>query len=134
MATSPGAGNDDLILLALPEPPSINTMLGYAKAWRGRKYKVKQNEYRALMTQLIEDVPRPPSPWPRWELVRAHFRLWNMRDPLDLLAGTKWPIDLLIDLGFIEDDADRNVVDFCKPTAEIDRGNRGLDLVLRRHE
>lgn len=124
-----------LLELTLPEPPSLNAMLGYAKAWgRGRKYYKEQQDYRALALEWMNDqgLEPPDIPWERWELVSAHFRLHNPRDPIDLLAGTKWGVDLLIDEEFIEDDSARHVTGICLPTQEVDRKNRGVDLVIRR--
>ena len=121
----------DELALTIPEPPSINAMIGYAKAWgQGRKYYAEQQKYRDAM-ELI--VPSPPAvAWEKYEIVSAHFRLWNWRDPLELLAGLKWPLDLLVNLGWLLDD-DRNcLLGIPLPTQEIKRNARGVDILIRR--
>jgi len=121
------------VKLTLPEPPSMNAMLGYAKAWRGRKYYAKQQEYRDLATECCVPKTLPDgAPWERFALAGIHFRLWNKRDPLELLAGLKWPLDLLVDLGWLVDDNEECLVHLDMPTQEIARKNRGVDFTLRR--
>lgn len=126
--------------MTLPEPPSINTMLGYAKAWKGRKYYVRQQEWRdeaeGCIQPLVEgmDPSQMGFPWNKWAITRVHFRLWNRRDPLELLAGLKWAADLLQDLGWVVDDSADHLIDIAFPTQEIDRGNRGVDLTITRRD
>lgn len=119
------------VTLLLPEPPSINAMLGYAKAWKGRKYYVEQQKYRDAALEMLPGRP-PSAPWERWALRHVHFRLWNRRDPLELQAGLKWVADLLQDEGWVVDDTEDHLVYIAYPTQEIDRKNRGVDLVIER--
>lgn len=127
------------IHLQLPEPPSINTMLGYAKAWKGRKYYVMQQRWRDEALEMLpaqEDIrkalgSKAAQPWKRWAITAIHFRLWNRRDPLELLAGLKWAADLLIDEGWVEEDDADHLVDIAFPTQEIDRKNRGVSLTIQ---
>jgi len=122
------------LTLMLPEPPSMNAMLGYAKAWKGRKYYVKQQEWRdeAEEHYLPEDLPMNGMPWERYALRGIHFKLWNRRDPLELLAGLKWALDLLVDKGWLVDDTENNLLEIEMPTQEIDRNNRGVTLTIER--
>jgi len=109
----------------------MNAMLGYAKAWKGRKYYVKQQEYREEMEHCLP-VPPPGVPWEQWAIDSVHFRLWGWRDPLEALAGLKWPIDFLVDLGWLAEDDRNSLVGICIPTQEINRKNRGVTITLRK--
>ena len=123
------------VAFTLPEPPSMNAMLGYAKSWKGRKYYVKQQEYRDAASLAMDKADwenEGPWPWKRWAIKHVHFRLWNRRDPLELLAGLKWVADLLIDEGWVAEDTEDHLVYIAYPTQEIDRKNRGVDLVIER--
>jgi hypothetical protein len=132
--------------LALPEPPSLNEMLGLAmkrtrrtrsggwmkEAIPGVVYDQAHEAYdttclAAIRTQAI----RPPrAPWKTWRVESAHFRLHNLRDPIELLAGLKWPIDFLIAQRFVEDDGPKHLIGTPHPTQEIDRARRGITLVI----
>ena len=109
-------------------------MVGYAKAWgKGRKYYIEQQKYRDDMKDWIPKTPPMEGmPWEKFALVNIHFRLWNWRDPLELIAGLKWPVDFLVDLGWMVDDNRDCLVHLELPTQEIARKNRGVDLTLRR--
>lgn len=109
----------------------MNAMLGYAKAWKGRKYYVKQQEYQDEARSMLPEKP-DDAPWERWAITFAHFRLWNRRDPLELQAGLKWVADLLQDEGWVVDDTEDHLVHIAYPTQEIDRKNRGVDLVIEK--
>lgn len=130
----------DSLTFYLPEPPSLNRMLQFAKkrAKRGRKwlplYYLKQQEYRDECAYAIRHMKKPRRPWSKWAVTALHFRLHGKRDPLDLMAGTKWPIDFLVDNDFLEDDSERHVVEFCLPTQEIDRKDRGMTITIERRD
>jgi hypothetical protein len=74
----------------------------------------------------------PDAPWPRWRLDSAEFRLHNLRDPIELLASLKWPVDVLVRLGFVAGDSTRELVDTPKPTQVIDRANRRITITIVR--
>lgn len=121
---------NETVTITIPEPPSMNTMLTYKSQWRGKRYYVEQQRYKDEARDMLPEAPE--SPWRRWGIVAVHFRLWNRRDPLELVAGLKWPVDLLMDEGWVIDDGPDNLmfVPSC-PTQEIDRKNRGVDLTLQ---
>ena len=100
------------------------------KGTRGRIYYNTQQRYRKKMAECL---PKPPaSPWKRWAITGAHFRLHNPRDPLEIIAGLKWPIDLLVDEDFLVDDSQRELVEICYPTQEVKRKGRGVTLTLEK--
>jgi len=94
-------------------------------------YYGKQRKSRRLI-ELLADVPPPPDiPWVEFEIVQAEYRLWNLRDPLELYAGLKWVVDWLIDEGYILDDGPENLLHMCTPSQVIDRSRRGVTLTIR---
>ncbi len=132
--------------LALPEPPALNDMLDLAKKrarFRSRKtgrvqsapivYDREKSRYQDRAAVLLRNTRgRPLEAWDRWAILRAHFRVHSLRDPLELAAGLKWPIDLLVDRRWVEDDSPRELLWIATPTQEIDRGNRRVELVIGR--
>ena len=123
------------MLLELPEPPSLNVMLDLAKERRGGRPVVYSEAKRVYETRAIaaarqQGYPPPAVPWPRWRLVRAAFRLHQLRDPLELLAGLKWPIDALVAGGYVADDSPRHLRGIPDPEQVIDRGRRGVLLII----
>lgn len=137
--TSPSSGVGP-ITLTLPEPPSLNVMIDMAKqrvAVRGRGlpivYDRNKDRYGLLCTKAMREsgVKPPRDPWPRWEMTAAHFRLHNLRDPFELLAGLKWVVDWLVESGFATNDSPREVPSIPKPTQEIARQSRGITITIR---
>lgn len=135
------------ITLELPEPPALNRMIDIAKertrrtkggGWRQQAlptvYDQKKHVYGVKCTAASREAGvRPPrEPWPRWRLIEARFRLWNLRDPIELLAGLKWPVDWLVDAGFVEDDSARHLVGIPLPEQVVDRKNRGITITIER--
>jgi hypothetical protein len=122
----------DPVRFILAEPPALNAMLALAKKRAGRfsvVYAAKKDAYeQRAIVDMRNQARRPRSPWRRWKLVRAHFRLWNHRDPLELLAGLKWPVDALVAAGYVEDDSHHHLLHVCTPTQEIARGDRGVEI------
>lgn len=134
------------IELTLPEPPSLNAMLELAmkrtrrtstggwlkKAIPGLVYTQHHDAYKTLCTKAMRDagIKPPREPWPRWEMTSAHFRLHNARDPFELLAGLKWVVDWLVEIGFATNDSPREVPSIPKPTQEIARKNRGITITI----
>lgn len=135
-------GTHARLILQLPEPPSINEMLDMAKerVRRGRKivprYWLEQQQYKqqAVTALLIARVPRPVEPWARWSIVEAHFALHALRDRVELFAGLKWPVDLLVSLGFVTQDSPRELLITCQPTQVIARTARGVRLTIQRED
>lgn len=132
--------------LQLPLPPSLNEMLDLAKkrtrksrtgGWMKRSLPVvydqhlERYETTSLAALRVQGIPRPPLPWPAWELVSADFRVFNARDPIELLASLKWPVDVLVRLGYVANDSPRELRRVCIPQQSIDRRNLGVTLTLR---
>lgn len=133
------------IELTLPEPPSLNEMInlakkrtrksssgGWMKVARPLVYDQHHDAYQLLCTKALRDagIKPPRQPWPRWEMTSAHFRLHNLRDPFELLAGLKWVVDWLVESGFATNDSPREVPSIPKPTQEIARKNRGITITI----
>jgi hypothetical protein len=132
--------------LALPEPPSLNQMIELAmkrtrrsrtggwmkKAVPGIVYDQAHEAYDlTCLAAIRQQGIRPPStPWQRWVLQSAHFRLHGLRDPIELLAGLKWPVDFLVAQRFVKNDSSRELISTPYPTQEIDRTRRGITLVI----
>lgn len=134
------------VRLTFPEPPAFNAMIDLAKqrTRRGPKgarlrtatplYWVEQQEYRelALVSLNAAGWQKPATPWQRIAITKAHFRLHARRDPVERMAALKWPVDLLVSEGFLEDDADEYLTIETMATQEIARSARGVDLWIRR--
>jgi hypothetical protein len=132
--------------LVMPEPPSLNQMIDMAKrrtrrsrtgGWMRKSLPVVYDqrletyELECLAALRIAGIRLPVAPWPRWCLEAAEFRLHSLRDPVELLASLKWPVDALVRLGFVAGDSPRELLGTPVPTQVIDRGNRGVTLTIR---
>lgn len=137
----------DRLTLILPEPPALNVMIDLAKertrrtlagGWMKRSlpivYDQRKTVYQLECTKALREagVKPPPAPWAAWRLERAEFRLHQLRDPIELLAGLKWPIDTLVTLGFLAQDSPRELKGIPDPEQCIDRRRRGITLTISR--
>lgn len=129
----------DSLTLRLPEPPTMNVMIGHAKKRdrRGRPtiYSKEQHKYRLLCSNaaLSQGFGKPREPWKKWRLVSAHFDVFNMWDWNELPAGLKWVLDWLIEYGVISDDSPREMEKPTTwPTQTINRKDRGVTITLER--
>ena len=117
------------MILHLPEPPSLNQMI----RWRGARwgaYSGHQQKYMESARLMLPEKPQD-APWERWAIVDVQWRLWSLRDPLELSAGLKWPVDLLEEEGWVAGDApDQLVWIDPEPTQEIERATRGVTLEI----
>lgn len=133
------------LTLVLPEPPTINEMIDLAKkrtrvtkhgTWmkvaRPIVYDNAKHDYELLCLQAIREagIKIPRTPWAKWTLNAAHFRVHSLRDPIELLSALKWPVDWLVSAGFVENDSPRELLDTPKPTQEIIRNARSVTLTL----
>lgn len=133
------------LVLVLPEPPSFNHMIGFAKertkklpsgGWSRRPvpvvYDRELKDYGLRCDAALRGIGiRPPmAPWPTWRLVAAHFQLHALRDPIELLASLKWPVDALVRLGFVLNDSPRELLEVPRPTQSLDRANRLIRLTI----
>jgi hypothetical protein len=134
-----------VLTLVLPEPPSLNNMLDMAKkrthvtpngGWSRRAIPVVyDSEKRAYETTCLaalrgSGISVPRTPWPRWSLIAAEFRLFHLRDEIELLASLKWPVDALVNLGFVADDSPRELVSIPRPVQVVDQKNRRVTLTI----
>lgn len=129
----------------LPLPPSLNEMIALAKkrtrrartgGWMRRSLPVVYDQHleayeiEALAALRQQGITPPATPWPRWRLVSAAFRVHNERDWTELLASLKWPVDVLVRLGFVLDDSPREMEPPPTPTQAIDRKRLGVTLTI----
>lgn len=136
----------DIVRFTFPEPPTVNRMIKLATA-RTRiapnggkmkeakpKYWVEQQCYKAFAAAWLDAQGwRPPTePWQRICIVRAEFHVHMLRDRIELYAGMKWPIDLLVNMRFLENDSPKHLDLDEQPTQLINRANRLLHLWIRR--
>lgn len=125
-----------IVVLELPLPPSLNEMLDLAKQRSVRRIPVVYNKTlerygtRCVVALANQGITAPATPWPRWRIVSAHFRLHNLRDWVELMASLKWPVDVLVRLRFVEDDSPRELLPPPTPHQTIDRRNQGVTLQI----
>jgi hypothetical protein len=134
-------GDPSCLVLTLPEPPSLNEMLDMAKkrarvgkrmlpvVYSGHK---QAWEAAALIRLRIKGIVPPRTPWKRWKIEQVDFRLHSLRDPVELLASLKFPVDALVKGRYVEDDSPRHLLSVPMPTQVIDRSNRGITLTISR--
>ncbi|MFW6083759.1 MAG: hypothetical protein ACODAA_00930 [Gemmatimonadota bacterium] len=112
-----------MIRLELPEPPSLAN-----KRWHWAERNRRKNAYQHDAYYMALDQQKPPKPPPEKVRIRAHLRLWNLRDEDNLDASLKWPLDALEGAYYV-DDSPRHL-EIVEVTQEIDRKNRGLTLEI----
>lgn len=144
-ATQPTVLVGDLVKITLPEPPAFNAMLEMAKQ-RTRRwhhtylkrplpvYYLEQQDYQARVATMLDAAGhrRPAVPWARWAIVRVDFRLFSLRDAVELCSALKWPVDALVKNGWVKNDSPAELQLLCLPTQVIHRAQRGVDLWIRR--
>lgn len=125
--------------LTLPLPPSLNEMLDKAKkrALVGNRllpiiYNADKASYGIRCDVLTRDagVFPPRSPLTEWRLKGAAFYVHGLRDPIELLAGLKWPVDWLVKRGFVVDDSPQYLKSIPYPEQHIDRKNQRVELEI----
>lgn len=147
----------DRVSMVLPEPPTLNEMLDLAKQRTPRRipvvYNLRRKEYALTVKAALDSQGlRPPKPeWDQWEILRCVFRVYNPKDPLELLASLKWAVDALVRWGWVKDDGAQELV-FLPPYwglvpgkevtfqlagldgiwQVVDRENRGVSLEIQR--
>lgn len=122
------------MILYLPEPPSLNKMLDFrGGGWM--VYRGKQEAYQKRVRLLLPARP-DDAPWKEWAITRIHFTLWELRDPLELHAGAKWAVDVLVQDGWVVDDGPSYLKALTLATQERCRPHwdcyRGLTLEIER--
>lgn len=129
------------IVLELPEPDSPNQAPQHPMEAVRWKNEIKWRTWKAAIQQE-PPTAHPPDP----VLVKAHFRLWNLRDEDNLAGGSLkyvldslqlpdegedvgWRRGLYTRKGYLVDDAPDHMT-LAPPTQEIDRQDRGLELTI----
>ena len=143
--TQPEIEVGQIVRFTLPEPPALNRMLEmrarFTRKWNGRFFKQRQNEYwltqqdYQAQTAIMLDAAghqRPMAPWPRWSIMRVEFRLWKLRDAVELCSSLKWPVDTLVKERWVANDSPAELQLLCLPEQKIHRERRGVDLWIRR--
>lgn len=140
--------NPPMLVLVLPEPPSLNEMIRLAKqrtrrsrtgGWMRRSLPVVYDqaleayELAAVAMLRTQGVKPPREPWAQWRITAIAFRLHSLRDPVELRASLKWPVDLLVRQGYVADDGPRELVSVCEPEQCIDRANRGVTITVEEY-
>lgn len=134
-----------MLTLDLPLPPSLNEMLALAKkrtrrsrtgGWMRRSLPVvydqhlEEYEDACVVAMRGQGIVPPATPWPRWRLVSADFRVHNVRDWTELLASLKWPIDVLVRQRYVAGDSPREMQRPPSPDQGIDRRRPGVTLTI----
>ena len=98
-------------------------------------YRGKQEGYQKRVRLLLPQKPSD-APWNTWGIRRCHFRLWSLRDPLELHTGAKWAVDVLVQDMWVKDDSYKHLVSLVPPTQSMCRPNwgcyRGLTLEIEK--
>jgi hypothetical protein len=90
-------------------------------------------QLECLREAAAQGVMPPQEAWQFWEIESATFRLHALRDPVELAAGLKWPVDFLVKHGFVADDSPRHLWTPVKwPSQIVSRQDRGLDLIIKK--
>lgn len=110
-----------VLALELAEPPSVNVLLRMHHRDRSR---IRDD----VWAQALAQKPRGWKPLKHFR-IEAEFRLWNLRDPLELWACAKLHVDALIHAGIIADDSRHNLV-VGEVSQMVDRKNRGVRVLL----
>ena len=110
------------VRFTLPLPPNIaNARLH----WRAKDRK--RVEYLLLCTAMA-DVPRPTEPLCEAR-IRATLYVWSLMDTDNLVARMKWPVDWLVDRGYLVDDHP-TVLHWDMPQQMIDRKHQRVEIEL----
>jgi hypothetical protein len=133
------------LVLDLPEPPSLNVMIDLAKqrtrrsrtgGWMKRSlpvvYDQRKEEYEmgCMLSTRAAGIFPPREPWATWRIEAVEFRLHQLRDTLELVAGLKWAVDWLVHAGFVTNDSPRELRGLPDPVQRVDRKNRGVTLTI----
>lgn len=133
------------LTIVLPEPPSLNVMIDIAKkrtrktrtgGWMKRSLPIvydqekEKYELTCLAVAREQGIRPPADPWNQWRIERAAFRLHQLRDPLELLAGLKWTVDWLVSQGYVIDDGPSHLLHTPYPEQRIERSDRGITLTI----
>lgn len=114
--------------LTLPLPPNLANQRVH---WRRR---ISQKDaYRQKVRNTVLMIPwqvrRPKgAPWRRVH-IEAKVYVWNLMDMDNLWARLKWPVDALVQEGYIVDDSPK-FVRWGPVEQEVDRGYQRVQFTL----
>ncbi len=133
------------LVLELPEPPSLNVMIDLAKqrtrrsrtgGWMKRSLPVVYDqrkeayELECMVSTRNAGIFPPREPWGSWKIEAVEFRLHQLRDTLELIAGLKWAVDWLVHAGFVTNDSPRELRGLPDPVQRVERKHRGVTLTI----
>ena len=108
--------------LTMPLPPAR----GNAR-WHWRTENRKKHEYYALCLATVK-AKRPAFPLLRADIALTAY-MWNLMDQDGLWSRLKWPLDWLVERGYIEDDSPRTLV-WGLVQQTVDRKNQRIEIEL----
>ena len=109
--------------VTLPLPPN---MANSRMHWRTKNRK-RQDYYQYAMVLAMKDAPRAPLPKAR---VRVTLYVWALMDYDNMIARLKWPLDVLVDAGWIVDDGP-DCLEFAEmPSQFVDRKGQRVEIEL----
>ena len=113
----------ETLRLTLPLPPN---MANGRMHWRTKNRK-RQDYYQYAMVVAMLGAPRQPLPKARAKIV---LYVWALMDYDNMMARLKWPLDVLVDAGWIEDDGPQHLEFAEMPSQFVDRKNQRVEIEL----
>lgn len=113
--------------LTMPLPPNRANA-----RWHWRTEKQLKTEYYLKCDIMCKNQKRMAENWER-ATINAKLYVWAESDWDNLVARLKWPIDWLVNNGFIQSDSPK-VLEWQMPSQEIDRKNQRVEIMLNRME
>lgn len=120
----------ETLVFELPLPPNIaNARMHWAV-----KNKKRQRYFEDCDVALYEKMGRLYFGIRGWQKaqVTVTLRLSRTMDTDNLMARCKWPMDYLVDRGYILDDSPAHLEWSGLPTQLIDRKRQGITIALER--
>ena len=113
------------MIFTLPLPPNMGNMRLH---WRQRNRKKKDYWLRCDIAMRLK-WPSRGQPWER-ATISAHFYVWNLMDDDNAMSRVKFPVDWLVNQGYIVDDSRKVLTWTGLPEQTIDRKNQRLEITL----
>ena len=112
--------------MTLPLPPNRANA-----RWHWTTERRLKVEYYEKAQYMLLPQRHKPKGWKKAN-ISAVLYVWAMSDYDNLYARLKWPLDLLVNMGFIHDDSP-SVLKWVTPLEqEVDRKNRRIEFMLTR--
>lgn len=111
------------IRLILPLPPN--------RANAREHWRVTHRKKKAYYELVQASLAKAPLSWAAaCPTLTATLYVWAKMDPDNCVARLKWPIDMLVGLGYLIDDSE-DYLDFTQiPKQVIDRKNPRVEIAL----